>query len=401
MAQDLKKSELSGWLSPLFGVSFSILLGLFTVRLASDTIERLVYPFIAPIAAGLGLAVTSLGVVISIRSWVGLATPFIGLAADRFGKKRLMVIGLSTQLVGLLLMLVVDGWWAVVPMILTGLGTASFVPIQLAYVSDLVPYQTRGRALAFVDMAFSVAGILALPVVGWLIENYSWRVPYAILAAITLVTATLTWRLLPEAKAHTAALPANPFAGLQAALRQPAVWAAIVLAMLLFYVFSGFATVWALWLGDRFALSTTEIGLMATLISLAELAGVILSILFIDRIGKKRGVRLGFALSIVLLLTWLFIPKNLLLARVILMLIGGLQEFTIVSFFPLISDQLPEARATLFTLAGLGISVGLALGPAGNLFIWEQLGHGAIVGVMVAVLALAILLVSTQIRHTD
>ena len=54
MAQDLKKSELSGWLSPLFGVSFSILLGLFTVRLASDTIERLVYPFIAPIAAGLG-----------------------------------------------------------------------------------------------------------------------------------------------------------------------------------------------------------------------------------------------------------------------------------------------------------------------------------------------------------
>ena len=388
-----------GRLSQLLGINAALLLGIFAVRLVVDTSERLVYPFLTPIALGVGVSVTGMGVIISLRSWVGVVSPLLGLVADRYGKKRLMVFGLMTQLVGLLLMQAVSGWWVTLPMVIMGLGTVSFVPIQLAYVSDLVAFERRGRALAFVDMSFATAGIVALPIVGWLIDGYGWRTPYLVLTVLTVITTSLTIWLLPDApvvKSETSV--GNPFTGLGRYLKLPAVIASIILAGLIFFAFSGFNTVWALWLTEKYDFDTVQIGVMGTTVSLAELAGVIFSILFIDRIGKKRGIRIGFGLGIILFVAWLLIPHTNWSARINLMLIGGVLEFTIVSFFPCISDQLPEARATLFTLAGLGISAGLALGPAVNLFLWAQGGLSLIVPVMAGLLLTAILLTSRYIK---
>ncbi|MEM7115161.1 MAG: MFS transporter, partial [Chloroflexota bacterium] len=179
-------------------------------------------------------------------------------------------------------------------------------------------------------------------------------------------------------------------------LSTPAVPVVMVTGMLLFFAFAGFSTSWALWMSEQFGLGTLEIGFVATRISLAELVGVVFSLLFIDRIGKRIMVRSGFLLAIILFLAWLWLPPVRWLSQIILLLLGGVLETTIVSYFPFISDLLPKARATLFSLAVLGISVGLALAPPVTLYLWEQFGQEAIVILMVLVLFVALLLTGSQ-----
>ena len=205
---------------------------------------------------------------------------------------------------------------------------------------------------------------------------------------------------MPEIEGtETAVSHPSPLASLQEAIQNRAVITAMTIGLFLFFTFGGFSTIWAIWISDSFGLGTIEIGFVATTVSLAELAGVLFSLFFIDRIGKKVVVRSGFILAIILFSSWLLLPHSLLTGRLNLMLLGGILETTIVSFFPLISDQLPTARATLFSLVILGVSVGLALGPPVTLFLWEQFGLTAIVLAMIIVLSLATFLVSTQIKE--
>lgn len=388
------------YLTRFFGFNAVLIIGFFLARLIVDTVVRMVFPFITPFAYGLGLTVTGFGVLLSLRSWVGILDPIIGVVADRYGKKRMMLLGLLLQAIGLLSMIFVQGWAAAGPMILIGLGASSFVPITQAYISDQVEYEKRGRSLVFVDMAFAISGIVALPLIGWLIETADWRYPFGILGLLSLCALVFIWWVIPKDERHEVHEVhvdwRAPIVDLRLALSTPAVLVVMATGMLLFFAFAGFSTSWALWMGEQFGLSTLEIGFVATRISLAELVGVIFSLLFIDRIGKRVMVRSGFLLAIILFLAWLWLPPVRWLSQIILLLLGGVLETTIVSYFPFISDLLPKARATLFSLAVLGISVGLALAPPVTLFLWEQFGQGVIIILMVLILLAALLLTGSR-----
>lgn len=386
------------YLTYFFGFNVVLLVGFFLARLTVDTVTRMAYPFIPPFASGLSLTITGFGVLLSLRSWIGIMNPFVGVVADQFGKKKVMLFGLTVQAIGLLSMIMVQGWAAAVPMILTGLGAASFVPITQAYISDQVEYEKRGRVLIFIEMSFAISGIVGLPIVGWLIETMGWRYPFGIVGVLTLVALFFIWQFVPvDEPIQTDGAWRSPISDLRLALKTPVVKFVMTTAMLLFFAFTGFSIVWALWMGEQFGLNTIEIGLMATQISLVELCCVIFSLLFIDRVGKKVMVRYGLLLAIVLFLIWLWLPPIRWSSQINLLLLGGVFEMTIVSFFPLISDMLPKARATLFSLNVFGISVGLALAPPITLFLWERFGQVAIVILMTTALTLALWLIERQL----
>ena len=391
-------SKRLAFLTQFFGFNAALIIGFFLARLTVDTVTRMVFPFIPQFASGLGLTITSFGVLISLRSWIGLINPIIGTIADRYGKKRVMSFGLLTQGIGLLAMLLVQGWAAAIPMLLMGIGAASFVPIGQAYISDQVDYEKRGRVLIFIEMSFATSGILGLPVVGWLIDTVGWRTPFGIFGVLSLCALLFIWRLLPADPPQPSDNEnGSPFKDLRNAFAIPVVKVAMTTALLLFFTFTGFSIIWALWLGEQFSLNTIEIGLVATQISIAELTFVIFSMLFIDRLGKRRMVRFGFIGAIVLSLTWLFLPSGRWLAQINLLLLGGIFELAIVSFFPLISDLLPKSRATLFSLTVFGGSVGMALAPPVTLYLWEQYGLFGFILLLVVCLAIALWLITQRL----
>lgn len=376
MAQTTKPISLQTRVSAFLGLSLQIMAVVFLARFTVDTGTRSLYPFIPQISAGLGLTVVGFSWLIFLRAMAGLAGPIFGLLADRYGRRNIMTIGLICQAAGVAGLALSSGWWTLLPIILFGLSLAAFLPAEQAYVSDRVAYEKRGRALAAIEFSWAMAGIVSLPVIGWLIDAFNWRTPFFLLALLSLAGAILVWRWLPAVD-HRSRLGLD-WAGVWAVCRRPNILAAIGVGLLLFVAVSSFITLWSIWLSADFGLAATALGLVATGIGVAELGGSVLSSLFIDRLGKRRGSQLGLGLMAFAFLLLPLTQTSLSVAVAGLIVLGIINEFTIVSLLPLYSEQAPEARATVFSLVAAGISIGAAAGSPITAILWAEVGLWAV-----------------------
>lgn len=388
----------NGRLASFFGLSAQLILILFLTRFTIDTGTRMVYPFIPDYAAGLGLTVVGFSWLIFIRAIAGMTAPIFGLLADRYGRRNVMMFGLLCQALGASGVALTNQWWAAGPMVIFGLSLAAFIPAEQAYISDRVSYDKRGRALAIVEFSWALAGVISLPLIGWLIEYFSWRTSFLAVGILSLLAAVLIRLQLPDVEPKSSV--GVEFSAFWAVCQRPAVLAAIGGEILLFVAVGAFPTVWSIWLNEDFAFKAVALGLVATALGLAELGGSGLASLFIDRIGKKRGSQIGFVASAIGLGLLPLTQVHLYAAIGGLVLVGLFLEFTIVALLPLYSDQVPEARATVFSLVGLGSAIGAAFGSPLAAQLWEQSGLWAVSGVSAGALVMGLALVSAFV-HED
>ncbi len=374
-----------------FGMGVQIIITMFLIRLIVLTNLRMVYPFIPQISTGLGLTAIAFSWLIFIRSMTGMMGPLFGILSDRYGRRKIMAAGLLFQSVGLIGLALSQQWWSVGPMILLGLGSTAFLPTQFAYISDMVTYDRRGRAMAAVDLSFAVTGIVLLPIVGWLIDALGWRSPFLILSGLGLLAAAVIWFRFPTAEHRSDTTP--PWSATLGVALRPNVLASIVVGVLLFFAAASSMTIWGIWFSANFGLSAAALGLVATGIGLAELSGIVFSGLFIDRIGKHLGSQIGLLLTALVFMLLPLTQSSLLLAVLMLIALGGVLEFTTISLFSLYSEQVPEARAMVFSLTGLGIAIGMALGSPITIALWEQVSLWAVCAVSTGCLLLAFILV--------
>ena len=367
-----------------FGLSLRIITVIFLVRLIRDTGARMIFPFIPQISAGLGLSIVTFSLFIFIQSMAGIAGPIFGVLSDRYGRRKIMIMGLLCQGVGAIGLAITGKEWVALPMIFLGLGLAIFNPTQQAYISDQVSYQKRGRALATVEFSWALVAILVLPIVGWLIDTFGWRTPFLILGPLALFGSLIIWFGLPRVEHHTQV--GLSWTEVRAVCFRPNVLAIIAMAWLIYVALSSFLSLWGIWLNDDFGLKATALGLVAMPIGIAELGGSLSSSLFIDRIGKKRGSGLGLFMAALVFLLLPLTQGQLSLAIAGLVGLGLLMEFTVVSLFPLYSEQAPKARGTILSLMLVGSSIGLAIGPRLTAILWEQFGLWAVCAVAAACL---------------
>src|SRR5262245_54159455 len=376
LAQTPQSAPFPNKLDLYFGVSWQIIGVVFMARLTIDIGNLILYPFIPQMSLGLGLTLAVFIQLVFIRSMVGTTAPIFGLLADKYGRRKLMAFGLFCEALGVAGTALATGWWAIIPMVLYGLSLAAFLSAQQAYISDQVGYEKRGRALATVEFSWAVAGILGLPVAGWMIDRFGWQSPFFLLSVISLFMAVWVWFKLPPVE-HRSQAHLSVVEMWEVFLR-PNVLAAVGVGALLFVTVGSFITVWGIWLNADFSLEPVALGFVATAIGVAELMGSGLSSLFIDRLGKRRGSQAGLLITSALFLLLPLTQSNLTLAIVLLVVLGVCLEFSIVSLIPLYSEQAPEARATVFSLVGLGISIGVAIASPMTTELWEKSGLGAV-----------------------
>ena len=384
-------------LTAFFGISTQIVLITFLGRFAIDISTRMNFPFIPQFSTGLGLTIVGFSWLLSIRALVGIIGPLFGLLADRYGRRQIMAGALLCEAVGVAGVALSWGWWASLPIIIAGLSVAAFVPAQQAYISDKVPYQRRGRAIAAVEFAWSSSAIIALPIIGWLIDAFGWRTPFLALAALSLVSSVIIWQQLPPVEERHSHVQLNLKRSKELLLNHR-VMASIGSALLLFFAATIFLTIWGVWLNAAFQLNAGQLGGIATILGLAELSGAIAAGLFIDRIGKKRGSSLGLLLTAAFLFLLPLTQTSLWLAVAGLTALSLCIEFTIVSLLPLYSEQVPEARGTVFSLVFFGISVGSAIASPVATTLWEQVGLWADSS-LAALILIAVWWLSRQYLH--
>jgi predicted MFS family arabinose efflux permease len=381
------KTSISRKIADFIGLGIELVSLMFLIRLVVDTTNRIFMPFLPQFSSGLGLTITAFSWLLALRSLTGLAGPMIGIFADRYGRRPIMILALVIRGIGLFGLAFSTGWWSAVPLLMISLSTTAYLPVQKAYISDQVCYERRGRALAAVDASFSTAGMIGLPLVGWLMVHWGWQIPIFVLAVLSFFAAIfIAWRM-PKTQTRSQNVE-NQHNSWQYFFL-PHIFSSVIVTCLLIFIFILFMLFWALWLSEDFGLGPLEIGLIATSIGLAEFVGLLLAGLFIDRIGKRRGTLIGLIFSALLMGLLPFFRQTLLEIQIMLILTAVAIEFALTAAIPLFAEQDPNARATVFSLVAFGNTIGAGIAPpvTTSLWIWGGLMAIVVVGLGSSLLA--------------
>ena len=322
----------------------------------------MVYPFLPIFGRGLGIELPAMSQAMAVRSATGALGPFLASVADTRGRKLGMLLGLALFVAATGLVLFFPTFPAfVASIVLMLLGYFAFNPSMQAYLGDRVAYQRRGQALALPELGWSLSLIIGVPLVGLLIARYSWQAPFYVLTGLGGLAFIVIMLVLPrDAARPPGQLGLWRMFGLVIAC-------APALAGLLMGLLSGMANelivlVFGVWLESSFGLKIAALASAAALVGCAELMGELFSAGLVDRIGKARAVSVGLIMNSLAAIALAVIGTSLLGALAGLFLFFLSFEFVMVSSIPLMSEILPQARATLMATYVAIISLGRAIG---------------------------------------
>lgn len=331
-------------------------------RTVQNTMHRMVYPYLAVFGRGLGVDLAALSLALTLRSVAGAFGPLLATVADSRGRKDGMLFGLLLFTLGVATVVIWPSYLTfLLALVLTTLGKYIFDPAMQAYLGDRISYQRRGLVIAFTEFGWSIAFIVGVPLVGFLIARQGWFAPFPLLTLLGLLTiGLLAWQI-----------PRDPLP----AIERPSIWknfqavlsyspALLGLSMGLFFS-SGNEVVnliFGVWMEDSFGLKIAALGAASAVIGFAELAGEMTVGGITDRLGKPRSVMIGILLNCAAALSLPLLGHTLSGAFVGLFLFYITFEFTIVSSIPLMTEILPSARATLLSANVAVLSLGRAIG---------------------------------------
>jgi predicted MFS family arabinose efflux permease len=331
-------------------------------RVVLNTMHRMVYPFLAVLARGLGIELGLMAYALTLRSLLGVFGPLLATIADSRGRKTGMLFGLAVFITGTLLVLLVPTFPAfILALMLAMIGKYVYDPTMQAYLGDHIPYERRGRVVAITELGWSLSFIAGIPLMGYLIARYGWRAPYPALAiAGLLVFAALAWLLPkdPPPDSNRRGVLGN----FRAVLTYKTALLGLSIGMLISSANEVVNLVFGVWMEDAYGLQIAALGIAAAVIGIAELGGETLTALFTDRLGKPRAVGFGILLNCLAVIALPLLGRNQAGAITGLFLFYITFEFTLVSSIPLMTELLPAARATLLALNVAGISLGRAAG---------------------------------------
>jgi predicted MFS family arabinose efflux permease len=384
---------------------FNLPLTLAAMLLARITLNmsyRITYPFLPAIARGLGVDLTSAGLLVTARASGGLVSPIFGPLSDRYGRKRMMLIGLVLLIMGAAICAVVPLYAAfMVAFVLFGISKAIYDPTIQAYIGDRVPYERRGRAIGVTELAWSGGWLVGVPSAGWLIAHMGWQAPYALLAILSTAGLLLIAWLLPRdppLAQHT-----RPSLQLGVVFRNRNLLAALLVTFFLMLANEVTFIVYGAWMESRFGLSVVSLGVVSIAIGVAEAAGEFGSAAFVDRLGKRRAVLVGLALSAI---AYAALPTLGVRLESVIGLLAALFiifEFTLVSSLPLVSELAPEARATAMSANAAAMTLARMIGSVSGtaLFTWMgKLEPNAVASVIASVAAFGVLWIFVREKAT-
>ncbi|RPI33319.1 MAG: MFS transporter [Chloroflexota bacterium] len=349
------------------------ILALTAMRVVLNTMHRMVYPFLPVFSRALGVSLPALSIALTLRSLLGAIGPFLASISDSRGRKLVMALGLLffTAGVGLVALRPVYLTF-VLALLLAVLGKLIFDPSMQAYLGDRVPYERRGRALAVTELSWSVSFILGMPVVGLLLSRGGWVAPFPVLAFLGLCSiAGLAW-LLPGDRPDDQNLPGFR-SNLRTVFTSERALIALSLGVLVTSANEVVNLVFGVWMDDSFGLKIAALGAASVVIGVAELGGEALVGGLVDRLGKARAIGIGLILNSLAAMALPVLGTSVPGALVGLFLFFITYEFTLVSLIPMMTEILPEARATLMAANAAGLSLGHA---AGALFATPLYGLG-------------------------
>jgi MFS transporter, DHA1 family, inner membrane transport protein len=352
----------SGIPSPHAGAgTTSLVIAFAVIRTIINTLHRMVYPFLAVLARGVGVDLISMSYALTARSLIGTVGPFAATIADQRGRRFGMLSGIALFTVGAAMVVI----WPVFPVLagsicLSTLGKYFFDLSMQAWLGDRIPYARRGRTLAVTEFGWSLAFVLGVPLAGFLISRGGWMAPFPLFVLLgVLIFITLSF-MIPREEPPTVNI--GLVSNFRLVLTCVPALAGLVVGMFASMANEVVNLIFGVWLEQSFSLQIMALGAASAVIGLSELGGEGLVAAFVDRLGKPRAIGLGLAANCLAALALPLLGRSEAGALVGLFFFYISFEFTLVSCIPLMTEILPSARATLMAFNVAALSLGRALG---------------------------------------
>lgn len=319
-----------------------------------------------------------------------VAGPAVTLVAGRLSPRVVLVATLLLFAAGNTLVATATGFG---PMLLArvvqGAALPAFVSVGASVVTRLALPSAQGKGLAGANIGFVSGILLALPAGVALAEGGSWRVPFAVLAAASLLLAPIVGFLFPSIPAGEAGM-----GGQLGLLRQPRFLAQLALSVLLFAAMFAAYTYLGVWVEQALGLPALGFALLLSLFGAAGLVGNA----FAGRIADRAPLRATAAAMLVLLVA---INATALAAGALFVAAVPLALWSIAHTASVTLSQVRvtlagrEAPAFAMTLNISAANLGIAIGTLGGGRAIDAFGAGAIGLAPVAFAIPALLLVAS------
>ena len=341
------------------------------------------------------------GLLVSAYTFAAAASGFVAAFwIDRFGRKRALLamytgFVVATALCGL----APDYPLLIAARIIAGIFGGVIGALVLTIIADVVPYARRARGTALVAAAFSLSAVMGVPLGLWFAARFSWRAPFLVLAAFSVLVWIVAWRLVPPLDTHVAGGERRrPLAQLRAIFGVPnhlRAFAFMIALMTSVFLVVPFIA----------AYNVANVGVLETELPYIYFAGGITALFtaqligrLADRYGKKRVFTILAFISIVPIVVMTHLPK-LSLAPVLVVTVLFF-VFVPGRFGPAVAlitgSVAPRLRGSFMSFNGavqqLGagaasFAAGLIIGRAadGSLTHFDWAGWGAVAATLVAV----------------
>lgn len=351
--------------------------------------------FLPEIAQGLSISIPQAGLLITAYAvGVMIGAPVITLVLGSVARRKALILLMGLFILGNVLAAIAPNYWSLmVTRIITSLNHGAFFGIGSVVAASLVPKDKQASAISMMFMGLTIATIGGVPLATWFSQNIGWRITFALIAILGLITMLSLWKALPEGETGKKPDVKNELLVLT---RLPVVLSLSTTVMGAAAMFSLYTYI-APSLKYFTHASPTTITIMLILIGIGFSLGNHFGGKFADQSIDKTLISFLLLLAGMMLL-FPILAKTAIGAGVTL-LVWGAAAFAIVPPLQMRVMSVAYEASGLASSVNIGaFNLGNAIGAAaGGLVLSLNLGYGAVSAIGAVMAALSLILVFIQI----
>jgi predicted MFS family arabinose efflux permease len=318
-------------------------------RLVANAAYRFAPLFLATIARGFDVSLSTLGFAIFVSELSGFASPFAGRIVDRLTHRNSMVLGLIGSAVGCTIAAVsTSPLMFAVGVTVLALTKQSFDLGLGAWIADHVPYNQRGKIVGLTETAWALGLLVGVSIMGLITAATNWRIGFAFAILCLVVSMFVIFnRVTNEARVPHESRSTTP----QRITGNS--WLVVFTMFCIMCSAQNLFVTFGAWLEDEFQFGAARLAVAGFSLGLVELVASVSSSRQTDKWGKERSIALG-ALLVIPGGIFLCLGSNNLIIGLIGVFIYFLGfEFSVVSLLSLATSLVPNSPGT-----GLGWVLG-------------------------------------------
>lgn len=248
----------------------------------------LVVPVLPTIMNELSINGAVVGYMVAVFAFVQLIfSPIAGRWADRYGRKRMIVIGLV--IFGLSEFLFGIGKTVEVLFLsrmFGGLSSAFIMPAVTAFIADITTAHERPKALGYMSAAINTGFIIG-PGLGGFLAEFSARLPFYVAGFLGVFAAILSFILLKEPeRLEETKVPEHSQSTTWKVAFKPIYFIPLLLIFISSFGLSAFESLFSLFIDHKFGFSPKDI---AIIIMGGGIIGAVGQVFLFDYLTKKIG----------------------------------------------------------------------------------------------------------------